>query len=174
MLLFFFSTNAVFAPLRVAAQKSEDIDWSELFPEFPGCQRTIQPLVRTGETSYQTAVYKPQNPEKFNPPTYYGCGTIALRYAPGERKTETANFKPQLENPFFRKRKIKSFDAYTVTPLCGNDDSSGSTRVYFDEDKVLIISAMRGAGNLLEFAETADYDRLKSAIDEFVKRQSEF
>ena len=159
--VFIISANAVFA------QKSENMDWTDLFPEIPGCERIIEPLTQTGKIFEQTARYQPSRND--NPRIYYGCGSITLRFEPSARKSASVNFSKQPNFPFTRKQTVKTFDAYTDSPLCGNDDWRGSIRVYFDEDKVLIVSAKRGAGDILKFAETADYELMKETIDKFVK-----
>lgn len=147
-------------------ERSQTDDWSRLFPEISGCQRTIQPLTRSGEVIEQIAVYKREDDKN------YKCGSITLRIAPKSRQSAAKDFNASSFNPFRRKIVIKDFDAYTASPLCGNDEWRGSTTVYFDEDKVLIASAQRGTNRILDFPETADYAMLKKSMDEFVKNKT--
>jgi hypothetical protein len=177
MAVFIFSVNAVFAPLPIDAQKNENADWAALFPEIPGCERIIQPITQNGKVFEQTAVYERQNYKEYKGNNnYFGCGSIALRFAPSARKSARINYVNSIQNPIYfpppQKQTVKSFDAYSNSPLCGNDIWVGSTSVYFDEDKVLMVSAYMGAGNILEFAKNADYELLRKSIDKFVKSKS--
>ena len=168
LLIFIFSANAVFA--QISAQRVKEADWSALFPEIAGCERVVQPLTQNGEIFEQTAVYETRINSDENR-IYYGCGSITLRFEPSARKSADKIYANSFKL-FLRKGKIKTFDAYTSSPQCGNDEWRGSTSVYFDEDKVLIVSAKRGAGNILDFVETADYELMKATIDNFIKTKN--
>jgi len=165
MKLSIFIMALIFSANTVFSQKNEKADWAALFPEMPGCERVVQPLVQNGETFEQTAFYRPREESESENRLSYGCGTITLRLDPSARHSAAELYEKQPKSPFFRKQTVKNFDAYSETPLCGNDDRRGTTRVYFDEDKVLIVSARRGAGDLLDFVETADYERLKESMN---------
>ena len=93
-----------------------------------------------------------------------------LIFEPAARKTARENFKRSELSLLTQQIKIKNFDAYQNSPLCGNDNWIGSTSVYFDKDKVLIAEAYRGAAQILEFAQNADYELLKMTVDKLVKK----
>lgn len=161
--IFIFSANAVFA------QKSEMKDWSDLFPEIAGCERNVQPLTKNGEIYEQTAVYQPFEEKGNKSSGFWGCGEITLRFEPSAGRTASEAFSKEPSNPFNKKLKVKNFDAYRSSPFCGNDIWRETIRVFFDEDKVLIIKAKKGVGSILRFVETADYELLKKAIDVFIQ-----
>lgn len=169
ILTFGFLTMFIFSANTIFAQKSKMKDWSHLFPEIQGCERTFEPLVKNGEIIEQTAVYRPQSVKENEAQIYYGCGVITLRFQPSARKDADLSYSDQGYNPFIRKQKVKTFDAYSESPMCGNDEWRGMLRVYFDEDKVLIVRAKRGVGDIFQFAENADYGLMKKTIDEFIK-----
>jgi hypothetical protein len=147
-------------------EQSQTVDWSELFPEISGCERMIQPLTRSGEVIEQIAVYNREDDKN------YKCGAIILRIAPKSRQSAAKIYKTFGFSLFKRKITVKDFVAYTASPQCGNDDWQGSTTVYFDEDKSLIVSAQRGTNRILEFPETADYALMKKSMDELVKNKT--
>lgn len=163
MLMTLFATNAVFAPVSVVRQQFEAEDWSALFPEIAGCRRVVEPLSRNGAVVGQTADYRSTGSDE-----PYSCGAIALSFEPGARKAARARFAKNAE-PTVSESRLKNFDAYRSSPLCGNDDSLGSIRVYFDEDKAIVVSARKGSENLMSFAENADYELLKKTIERFVR-----
>jgi hypothetical protein len=173
-LLSIFSTNAAVAPVPVDFRRDEKPDWSALFPEFQGCERVIQPLAQNGKIFEQTARYERQGFRENKNQFYVPCGTVTLRFEPSARKTASANHAKSFEIPPVGKRKVKNFDAYMNSPLCGNDEWMGSTSVFFDENMSLTVSAYRGTSGILEFAETADYAQLKKTIDEFVEKSQDF
>lgn len=157
-------------PQRLADKKSAD-DWSGLFPEIPGCEKIVQPLRRQGKVIEQTADYERENYRNLrnNPdyPNYFGCGSITLRLEPSARQkaskvdtSMTGAFPPQPTT-------VKGFFALRDGPQCGNDVWVGSTAVYFDTDKVLIVSSYIGADKITEFSETADYRTISKFMENF-------
>jgi hypothetical protein len=168
-----FNINRANAQRSTVMDRSPAADWSALFPEIAGCERSIRPLSRTGEIFEQTAVYRRAGFKNAQNENYLPCGSIALRVMPGARKAAAENFKQLLPVPFRRKTMIGSFDAYSVSPLCGNDNRMGSLTVYFDADKALIVDAYRGAGSLWSFSRTADFEGLKKSMDELVENMSQ-
>jgi len=169
ILLFSVSLSCEQTPAQatIVMQKSQTADWAALFPEISGCKRTIQPLTQNGEVFEQTAIYEREDFEN------YKCGSITLRFAPRARQAAAENFKMNNFSLFRRKTKINDFEAYTVSPQCGNDDWRGSTTVYFDENKVLIVSAYRWSGGISGFPQTADYALMKKLMDALVKNKSQ-
>jgi len=159
---------------EVNAQKSPNTtrnsiaDWSGLFPEIAGCERVIQPATKNGKTFEQTAVYEREGYKKYQNENYFGCGLITLRWDPFTKNSfpqNLANFDLPLRQPL----KIKGFDAYRDSPLCGNDSWIGSITIYFDKDKALIVSANVGAEKILELAETMDYKSLRRKMNKTEK-----
>lgn len=147
-------------------------DWSALFPEIPNCERIIQPITQKGEIFEQTAVYERQGYQKYkNEQNYFRCGSITIRFAPSARKSARKNFTI-INFPMTRKFQVKTFEAYRNTPRCGNDVSIGSTEVYFDEDKVLSVSAYIGAQAILDFALNADYELMKKSMSKLIKSKA--
>lgn len=161
----------IFPIAAVKAQENKTNDWANLFPEIADCERIIQPLTQNGKVFEQTAVYKPANGEQNQ--IFPGCGSITLQVQPSLKKSADANYATQIGSPFTKKLKIKDFDAYSVTPICGNDDSRETLYIYFDKDKALIINAKRGFGNILEFAESADYELMKKSLSRFIENKNE-
>lgn len=173
LLIFFtgFSRHEILLQPSIGAKQIQTADWSALFPEIPGCERIIQPLTQNGEVFEQAAIYEREGYKNNKNENYFGCGSIALRFAPSARKSAREN-STIADFPLRQPIQIKNFEAYHSSPLCGNDDSRGSTAVYFDEDKVLIVSAYRGAEKILEFAQNADYELLKKSMKKLVKNKS--
>ena len=170
------SVGETFAQQSVKSKPAQATDWSALFPDIPGCVRIIQPLAQNGKTFEQLAIYERQDFEtrKDKDPNYFGCGSITLRFEPSARKSASINHTNLVNFPIYmppQKSKVKTFDAYSSSPQCGNDIWVGSTDVYFDKDMVLTVSANLGATSILEFAENADYKFLKKSIAKFVKNR---
>lgn len=168
------SAGETSAQQSVKSKETVSADWSALFPEIPNCVRIIEPIKQNGKAFEQTAVYERADFEtrKGKDPNYFGCGSITLGFAPGARRSANINYNNISLEPFFilpQKSKVKTFDAYSDSPQCGNDIWIGSTSVYFDKDMVLMVSANLGAAGILEFAENADYRFLKKTIGRFVK-----
>lgn len=155
--LIILSATAIFAQQTDKSKQSNTTDWSALFPTIAGCGREIQPLKQNGKVFEQTA-------------NYFRCGSITLRFEPSARKTAREK-SSVLDFPMNVPTKVKDFEAYQSSPLCGNDDWIGSTAVYFDENQVLIVSAYMGGAQILEFAQNADYGLLKKSINKIVRRQ---
>ena len=171
------SVGETFSQPPVKSKPSPDADWSALFPEIPNCLRIIEPLTRNGKIFEQRAVYERPNyqTDKGKNPNYFGCGSIALSFKPSARKLAETNYMNITLEPFFippQKLKMRNFDAYGDSPLCGNDIWIGSTTVYFAENMSLSVSANMGGTAILEFAENADYKLLKKKIAKFVKSKS--
>ncbi len=169
--LFFAGLAADYAypQSRTKVIKNKSSDWTILFPQIPGCERIVQPVQRYGKVIEQTAVYEREHYEKLknNPdyPNYFGCGSITLRLEPSAREkaakrdfTFTGIIPPYLTS-------IRGFFALRDGPLCGNDFWRGSTAVYFDSNKVLIVSSYLGADKLAELAETADYESISNFME---------
>ncbi len=155
----------------IGAKLDQTSDWSALFPEIAGCERVIQPLTQNGEVFKQIAIYERENYKDNQNENYVGCGSIALRFEPSTRKTARENSTIE-DFPLRQRLRIKDFDAYHSSPLCGNDDWRGSTSVYFDDDKVLIASANRWTDKILEFAQNADYELMKKSMNKIVKERN--
>lgn len=151
---------------EVFSQRATDL--SVLFPEFPGCDRVLEPIKRTDKSYEQTAVYERGSQQDRGNPNYFGCGSITFRFEPSARKTAREN-SSILDFPSRVPVKVNNFDAYRGSPLCGNDIWIGSTQVYFDDDKSLTVSAFMGADAILEFAQNADYLMLKKAMNKLAK-----
>ena len=174
LLMFFtgFGNNKVLLEPSISAKNFQTSDWSALFPEITGCERVIQPLTKNGEVFEQSAVYEREGYKNNKNENYFGCGSITLRFEPSARETMRESSKKVEYFPLIQQLKIKKFDAYQSSPLCGNDEWIGSTSVYFDKDKVLIVSAYIGAYKILEFAQNADYELMKKSINKLVKKQA--
>lgn len=153
------------------ARHNETTDWSALFPKIPNCERIIQPLTQNGEVLEQVAIYEREGYKNNQSVNYFGCGSITLRFEPSARKAARENSK---RVDFFPRQifQIKNFDAYQDSPQCGNDVWIGSTTIYFDKDKVLIVSAYGGAEKILEFAQNADYELMKKLMNKLVKNKA--
>lgn len=173
LLIFFtgFSRNEIFLQPSIGAKLNQTTDWSALFPEIAGCERIIQPLMQNGEVFEQTVVYERENYKEYKGENYFGCGSITLRFEPSARKLAREN-STIADFPLRQPIQIKNFEAYHSSPLCGNDVWTGSTAVYFDEDKVLIVSANIGAEKILDFAQNADYKLLKKLMKKLVRFKS--
>lgn len=161
-ILMFFSEEAF-------SQRASDL--SGFFPEFSGCERVLEPIKRNEKGYEQTAVYQRGSQQERSNPNYFGCGSITFRFEPSARKATRAN-PSILDFPFRQPFKLKKFDAYSYSPWCGNDMWLGSTQVYFDEDKVLTVSAYVGSHAILEYAQNADYAMLKKTMNKLAKRQN--
>lgn len=173
LLIFFtgFRSNEVLLQPSIGAKNYQTEDWLALFPEIPNCERVIQPLTQNGEVFEQTAIYERENYKEYKGENYFGCGSITLRFEPSAGKTALEN-STIADFPFRQPIRINNFEAYRSSPLCGNDESSGSTSVYFDEDKVLIVSAFVGAEKILEFAQNANYELMKKSMNKLVKNKA--
>lgn len=136
------------APNERAAHRSPD--WSNLFPQIERCVRKIGPMGYSGKMIQQEASYL--YPGGSNSPW---CGTITLRFEPGARKSRENKWAEYFPT---EKIKVRGFDAWRNSPLCGNDDSGASLEVYFAEDRVLIVG---GIPAILAHVEYADYAMLK-------------
>lgn len=152
---------------EVFSQRATDL--SVLFPEFPGCERVLEPIKRTDKSYEQTAVYERGSQQDRSNPNYLRCGSITLRFEPAARKSAREN-PSILDSQFRQPFKLKKFDAYSDSPWCGNDVWVGSTQVYFDADKSLTVSAYMGADAILEFAQNANYLMLKKAMNKLAKK----
>lgn len=153
------------------SETSNAADLTEFFPEIAGCVRVVEPLRREGKMIVQTARYeRPGYKENKNNPNYYGCGAISLRHEPGaaENRKTRARASVGIHSLFTKTYKINDFDAYRTSPQCGNDISIGAIEVYFDADKVLSVNAFQGAGEILSFAEKADYAAIEKTLNKLV------
>ena len=147
----------------------EASDWSVLFPEMQGCERKIQNW-GMGDTFlvYANYIRESDNPGSSNQNgKSYLCGKIEYIFSVSGKtiKPQSSNFKPM---PWYRPFKIKNFDASRVTPKCGVGSPGISIHVYFDNDKTLNVTAQEENKEILKFAERADYEKIKSAINKFV------
>jgi hypothetical protein len=172
-----FSAGETFAQQSLSSKAEQIADWSALFPEIPGCVRIVQPITQNVKIIEQTAIYEQKDFEtrKGKDPNYFDCGSISLRFEPSARRSASINYANLVNFPIYfppQKSKVKSFDAYTESPMCGNDNWLGTTDVYFDKDMVLTVSVNLGGAGLSDFIENADYKRLKKAIGRFVKSKS--
>jgi hypothetical protein len=167
-----FSSNEVLSQSPTNPINYQTADWSVLFPEITGCERVIQPLKQNGEVLEQTAIYERENYKQNKGENYVGCGSITLRFEPSARETARENSKRVDFFPFGQTVRIKSFEAYSHSPQCGNDDWTGSISVYFDKDKLLFVSAFSGAEKILEFAQNADYELIKKSMKNLVKKRT--
>jgi hypothetical protein len=139
------------------------------FPQIPGCERDITSLSTENRGLEYTVTYERIGTSiDRKDPNYFGCGSISVRVAPGIRKEALQNIAMFgfLTSQLI---KINGFDAVQTSPLCGNDPWIGSYSVYFNEDKVLIVSANVPNYEILKYASNADYKSLKSALNEAVK-----
>lgn len=171
LLFFLFAGLSVEIFSRQSIVAKQDEDWSAIFPEIPNCERSIQPITRNGEVFEQTATYEPKGYKYDVNQGYFGCGSITLRFAPsaGKSARENSDF---INFPLRQQFQIKNFEAYRESPQCGNDNWRGSTTVYFDKDKVLIVSAFVGAEKILDFAQNADYELMKKSMNKLVKNKA--
>jgi len=136
-------------------------DFSAGFPEIKGCERKINPPERWQKSLSQSAYY------------YSGhrrCGSITISVAPGLRTASEFAFR----SPLATRYKVRNFDAWYTTPLCGTPPTGGdSLHVYFAEDAVLIVSAEPQDGTtILTFPHRADYKLLLS-LTRLIKADSE-
>lgn len=168
-----FRGNEMFTHSSINAKQNRNTDWSELFPEIPNCERVIQPLTQNNEVFEQIAVYEREGYKNNKNENYFGCGSITLRFEPFARKKAREDFKRSDYLPFRQVFRIKELDAYSESPQCGNDVWMGSTAIYFDEDKALILSAYLGADKILKFAQSADYLLIEKSMNKLVKNQSQ-
>jgi hypothetical protein len=150
----------------VVAQKLVDgtDDWTGAFPEVPGCVRVIGPMNRTGKTVEQTANYE-RGLSRSKDPNYVSCGSVTLRLEPNARRNAQAYGKAIGFGPY--PSVVKGFFALRDGPLCGNDSWLGSTSVFFDKDKVVIVSANQGAEALFTFLESVDFPQLRNQMSKF-------
>jgi hypothetical protein len=162
------SANIIFAQQIDKSRQNDAGDWTAFFPVIAGCEREIQPLKQTGKIFEQTANYEHKDYKKYKNKNYFGCGSITLRFEPSSRKTARAK-SSILDFPGNMPTKVKGFESYRSSPLCGNDDWIGSTAVYFDENKVLIVSANIGGEKILDFAQNADYKLLRKSVNKIVR-----
>lgn len=144
-------------------------DWSVLFPEIEGCERKIQTW-GMGDTFlvYANYIGESSKLESSNQDgKSYLCGKIEYIFSVSGKtiKPRSSNFKPM---PWYRPFKIKNYDASRVSPKCGVGSPGISIYVYFDDDKFLHVTEQRENGTILKFAEKADYEKIKLAIDKFV------
>ena len=138
-------------------------DLSHWFPQFSGCERVLQPIVRDSAVWEQTAVYERAGFRKGKDVNYFGCGSITVRREANalklaEERLEYPNF------PLFQKLSVRGYPAFQHVPWCGNDVSLGSTSVFFDPDKVITVHVYQGAEPLAVFLETTDYEVLRKAV----------
>jgi hypothetical protein len=141
-------------------------DWISALPEIPGCERVIGAMKRTGTNVEQTVSYERGVPaRRTEDPNYVGCGSVTIRVEPNARKNAKALGKAIGFGP--HPSIVRGFFALRDGPLCGNDSWLGSTSVFFDKDKVLIVSANQGAEVLLDFAEKVDYSELKRELNRY-------
>lgn len=166
MLCFYGET---FSQLSVNSQSTQITDWAVLFPEIPNCEQVIQALTRNNNVFEQTVIYEWKGYPKNKNENYVSCGTITLRSAHSARKEALQNFR-LYDSPTNQRVKIRGFDAFRDGPMCGNDVWIGSTSVYFDDDKLLIVSAYGSAGAILEFAQNADYELIKNSMNKIIKK----
>lgn len=162
-----------FAVEPVFSQQTED--WSELFPEMDGCDRTVRPMTKNDSVIEQSAVYTANDKLKTNSALSARssiCGTVTLRSIPSIRKIKAESYKRYRPLPFYRKIRIKNYVAYKSTPKCGNDNSRGSIEVLFDEDKSLTIHAYKHHGTILGYAEKVNYKKINRSMSIFVKSNS--
>lgn len=146
-------------------EKTED--WSDLFPEMPNYVRKISPIQRNIDMIYQSAEY-----------TRNGLLCISISYTlklPNKKgKYEINGFK---EFPWIRKIKILNFDAFQISPICGNDRSPGSIVVNIDKNKSVSITSyeydhlvtgepVKGRNSLLKIARDINYELLKKTMKE--------
>jgi hypothetical protein len=132
--------------ISVQAQR----DWTELFPEIPGCVRNIQPMIRINDTVEQTAVYKVGDES---------CGSVAFRREPGlfpaKRKLYTTC--DAFPSTWI---KFRGYATFQESPLCGNDEWIGSLEIFFEKDKAMTVSASRWGLSIMEFAQKQDFKKL--------------
>jgi hypothetical protein len=166
------SIDKSFSQQSIDVKQNQTGDWSELFPEIPGCKREIQPIKQTGEIWEQVAGYERENYKNNRGENYFGCGSITLRFEPSARKTAQKG-SDFIDFPFRQWLQIKNFYAYQVSPMCGNDFWIGAATVYFDKDKILTASANMGVEKILEFARNADYELMKKSMNKLVKNKAE-
>lgn len=146
--------------------RNDTADWSALFPVIAGCRRDVRSLKQAGRVFEQTAIYQREGYESNK--NYTPCGSITLRFEPFARKTA----RKKTDTFFFLTNvptKVKGFEAYQSSPLCGLDTWRGSTTVYFDEDKALIADANAGGEKILEFTQNADYGWLRKSLNKLVR-----
>jgi len=172
VLLGSLSLNEAFSQQSIVARQNQIADWSALFPEIPNCERVIQPLTLKDKVFEQVAKYERENYKNNRSENYYGCGSITLRFEPSARKSARENSKRAAYFLFGQIFQINKFDAYSQSPQCGNDDWRGSTTVYFDEDKVLIVSAYIGAEKILDYAQSADYELMRKSMNKLIKNKA--
>ena len=138
----------IIAATTVTAQR----DWSELFPEIPGCARAIRAMVRSDTAVEQTA-------------DYGGCGTMTLR-----REKDLLIKKRKLYTPSYSFPsgwiKVHGYEAFRQSPLCGNDEWIGSLEIFFEKDKTLNLSGYHHGGTaIMEFSEKADYGNFRQVMN---------
>lgn len=116
-------------------------------------------------------MYERENYKNNRNENYFGCGSITLRFEPSARKKVRQSFAIS-DSPLRQQFQIKGFDAYSESALCGNDEWRGSTTVYFDEDKVLIVSAYTGADKILDYSRSADYELMRKSMNKLIKNKA--
>jgi hypothetical protein len=168
LLLFICAGTSVEVFSQNSAKQIQAADWSDLFPEIPNCDRTIQPISRNGEVVEQTANYDWANYKGEKNQYYYGCGSITLRYAPNARQSARES-SSTLNFPMNVPIRVKTFEAYQSSPMCGNDNWLGSTAVYFDENMALFVTANLNAYKIIEFAQEVDYKLLKKRLNKLAR-----
>jgi hypothetical protein len=126
-------------------------EWSALFPEIPGCVKTVARRTNTNNATELTANYQAAD---------HPCGSITLR----REQNLLQNRKKWETSLFLRWVKVKSFEALESTPLCGNDDWIETVEVFFSENMSMTISAYRWHPSILDFAQKADYKTMEKQM----------
>jgi len=170
ILVFFLNVAGSSQPPVEMSEMLKTDDWSKFFPDIPNCDRTTEPLVQRGNAIEQVAKYRLRGYENSDDQESAQCGSITLRIEPNARHIARANFMTAAPSMFARAFSIGKSDAYSQWAQCGNDPSLGSTAVYFDDDKLLEVSAFRNGASILDFAQNADYEAIRSSMNEFVKK----
>ena len=111
-------------------------------------------LIYVGKAVEQTALYKTDDRE---------CGAITLRREPDLLAAKRERFASYAFPSTWI--KMRGYDTFQGTPLCGNDPWIGTLEVFFDKDKSLAVGAHRWNPSIMEFAQKADFASLKEMMN---------
>ena len=143
---------ALFVSATSTAVHSQDL--MSAFPEINGCERKVYPLERSGTGFSQSAYYT--GSQAF-------CGSITIMVAPGLLATR----RTEMDSVLSRRFKVRGFDAWYTTPLCGTPPTGGdSVDVYFATDAVLMVNGETAdREGILTYPERADYRLLRRVVN---------
>lgn len=145
---------------RGASRTRSDVD--ELFPEIVGCVKVVDRVRRADGFAAQSATYHWIGDEKMrNDPNYTPCGSIEFRVQKNSRKIRADRWVDYFPAQSLR---IRGYDAWRNSPLCGNDPWIGSIEIFLSDDEAIVLSATHSSPSILSFADTADLEKIARVL----------